>query len=346
MPGHPDIFVIGDLAKMMISEGVEVPGVAQGALQGGKHVAKLIADEVRGRGAPPDQRAPFRYHDKGNMATIGRASAVAETKRFAVSGFFAWMLWWVVHIIFLVGFRSRVMVMLTWAWSWITFKRGARLHHRAGRRAAEDPSAARRRHDAAARRRGAGALGAVTDHAQRHELVERRVVRPPKCCDRRGAGRGAMRDEVAHRRERVQAIRERDRVIRRATELPQVAKPRRMVDREHEHHARPLGDRQRRVEALASMLLQLAHRVRHRAQRHVDVRAADVRGIVPLRLEPARVALPAGADHVIDVLEQRGRLALQARELRPEPRVDVVLEHLHPQRDRGDRSASRISRDD
>ena len=128
VPGHPEIFVIGDLAKM-ISNGVEVPGVAQGALQGGKHVAKIIAKEVRAGRGPADARTrpAFSYRDKGNMATIGRASAVAATKRFAVSGFFAWMMWWVVHIIFLVGFRSRVMVMLTWAWSWVTFQRGARL---------------------------------------------------------------------------------------------------------------------------------------------------------------------------------------------------------------------------
>ena len=127
VPGHPEIYVIGDLARM-VSKGEEVPGVAQGALQGGKHVAKLIAKEVAtGQPTPQADRPAFSYWDKGNMATIGRASAVAATKRFAVSGFLAWMMWWVVHIIFLVGFRSRVMVMLTWAWSWATFKRGARL---------------------------------------------------------------------------------------------------------------------------------------------------------------------------------------------------------------------------
>jgi NADH dehydrogenase len=121
--GHPEVFVIGDLARMPNPDGSLVPGVAQGALQGGKHVAKLIAAEVRGRGG----RAPFRYHDKGNMATIGRADAVIATKRFAKEGLVAWLLWWAVHIMFLVGFRNRVIMMFHWAWSWLTFKRGARL---------------------------------------------------------------------------------------------------------------------------------------------------------------------------------------------------------------------------
>jgi NADH:ubiquinone reductase (H+-translocating) len=122
IPGHPDVFVIGDLAKM-ISKGTEVPGVAQGALQGGKHVAKIIANEVRGKPSRP----PFVYWDKGNMATIGRADAVIATKRFARAGFLAWMLWWIGHIFFLVGFRNRVYMMFHWGWSWITYKRGSRL---------------------------------------------------------------------------------------------------------------------------------------------------------------------------------------------------------------------------
>jgi NADH:ubiquinone reductase (H+-translocating) len=118
------VFVIGDLAKM-ISEGVEVPGVAQGAIQGGRHVAKIISREVQGDRTSP--RPPFRYHDKGNMATIGRAEAVIATKHFARHGLLAWLLWWAVHIFFLVGYRNRVLMMFHWAWSWLTFKRGARL---------------------------------------------------------------------------------------------------------------------------------------------------------------------------------------------------------------------------
>lgn len=122
IPGHPEVFVIGDLAKVM-SDGVEVPGVAQGALQGGSHVARIIEGTVRGNPARP----PFRYHDKGNMATIGRAEAVIATKHFARHGLLAWMLWWVVHIFFLVGFRNRVYMMFHWAWSWLTYRRGSRL---------------------------------------------------------------------------------------------------------------------------------------------------------------------------------------------------------------------------
>jgi NADH:ubiquinone reductase (H+-translocating) len=122
IPGHPEVFVLGDLAKM-ISKGAEVPGVAQGALQGGKHVARIIDREARGT----SQRTPFVYWDKGNMATIGRAEAVIATKRFARHGLLAWMLWWVVHIFFLVGFRNRVFMMFHWGWSWLTYKRGSRL---------------------------------------------------------------------------------------------------------------------------------------------------------------------------------------------------------------------------
>jgi len=122
VPGRPEIFVIGDLAKM-ISGGAEVPGVAQGALQGGRHVARIVETLVRGGTARP----AFRYRDKGNMATIGRAEAVIATKHFARHGLLAWMPWWVIHIFFLVGFRNRVYMMFHWAWSWLTYKRGSRL---------------------------------------------------------------------------------------------------------------------------------------------------------------------------------------------------------------------------
>jgi NADH dehydrogenase len=125
IPGHPEVFVIGDLAKVVMADGTQVPGVAQGALQGGRHVARLIAAEAAGRGAPA--RPAFRYRDKGNMATIGRAEAVVVTRHFARHGLLAWLLWWAVHIAFLVGFRNRALVMFHWGWSWLTFKRGARL---------------------------------------------------------------------------------------------------------------------------------------------------------------------------------------------------------------------------
>ncbi|HST42736.1 MAG TPA: hypothetical protein VLK58_24655 [Conexibacter sp.] len=119
--------MIGDLAKMMMADGTQVPGVAQGALQGGRHVAQLIASEVRAAAGAKPARPAFRYHDKGNMATIGRADAVIATKHFARDGLLAWLLWWVVHIAFLVGFRNRLLMMFHWGWSWLTFKRGARL---------------------------------------------------------------------------------------------------------------------------------------------------------------------------------------------------------------------------
>jgi NADH:quinone reductase (non-electrogenic) len=121
--GHPEVFVIGDLARMMMADGTQVPGVAQGAKQGGKHVASIIAAAQRGA----HDRPAFRYHDKGNMAAIGRAEAVIATKHFARHGLLAWLLWWAVHIAFLVGFRNRLLMMFHWAWSWLTFKRGARL---------------------------------------------------------------------------------------------------------------------------------------------------------------------------------------------------------------------------
>ncbi|HEU4735110.1 MAG TPA: NAD(P)/FAD-dependent oxidoreductase [Kofleriaceae bacterium] len=126
IPGHPEVFVIGDLAKMVMPDGSQVPGVAQGALQGGRHVAAVIAAEASGEGAGRERPA-FRYHDKGNMATIGRAEAVIVTRHFARHGLLAWLLWWAVHIAALVGFRNRLLVMFHWAWSWLTFKRGARL---------------------------------------------------------------------------------------------------------------------------------------------------------------------------------------------------------------------------
>ncbi len=121
--GHPEVFAIGDVAKMM-SDDVEVPGVAQGAIQAGRHVAHIIAREVA---SDRSSRPPFHYHNKGDIATIGRAEAVMATKRFAFHGFWAWIAGWVVHIYFLVGFRNRLLVMSSWAWSFLTYKRGARL---------------------------------------------------------------------------------------------------------------------------------------------------------------------------------------------------------------------------
>jgi len=128
IPDHPEVFVIGDLAKMVMPDGSQVPGVAQGALQGGRHVARLIAAEARGgQPADPSTRPSFRYRSKGNLATIGRADAVVATRWFMRHGVLAWVLWWVIHIFFLIGYRNRILTLFHWAWSWLTFQRGARL---------------------------------------------------------------------------------------------------------------------------------------------------------------------------------------------------------------------------
>ncbi len=121
VPGHPEIFVIGDLAFAQ-SGGKPVPGVAPAAIQEGKHTANNIAREIRGLA-----RLPFRYRDKGSLATIGRAAAVADLGRLKFTGFIAWIAWLVVHIFYLIGFRNRVLVLLEWAWSYLTTERGARL---------------------------------------------------------------------------------------------------------------------------------------------------------------------------------------------------------------------------
>ncbi len=121
VPGLPEIFVVGDLAAAE-SDGKPVPGVAPAAIQAGKHAARCVLADLSGA-----KRKPFHYLDKGSLATIGRSRAVAEVRRFHVSGFVAWVAWLAVHIFFLIGFRNRVFVMLSWAWSWLTFRRGARL---------------------------------------------------------------------------------------------------------------------------------------------------------------------------------------------------------------------------
>jgi NADH:ubiquinone reductase (H+-translocating) len=122
VPGYPDVYVVGDMA-MIEREGKEpVPGVAPAAMQQGRYAADSIQRQLRGQ---PSE--PFHYVDKGSLATIGRAAAVAELGRLRFSGFVAWFVWLAVHIMFLVGFRNRVLVFLEWLWSYITYDRGARL---------------------------------------------------------------------------------------------------------------------------------------------------------------------------------------------------------------------------
>jgi NADH:ubiquinone reductase (H+-translocating) len=121
IPGSDRLFVIGDLAAVADGEGW-VPGVAQAAMQAGEYAARRIVDHMNGRPTPP-----FRYRNKGNMATIGRAAAVADLSWFHLSGLPAWLAWTFVHILFLIGFRNRLLVMIQWAWSYLTYNRGARL---------------------------------------------------------------------------------------------------------------------------------------------------------------------------------------------------------------------------
>ena len=122
IPGDPHVFVAGDLARVDAPDGTQVPGVAPAAIQMGTHVARTIRRELNGK-----PREPFRYRDKGDLATIGRAAAVARIGTLKLSGFLAWFLWVVVHILYLIGFRNRLLVMIQWAWAYVTYQRGIRL---------------------------------------------------------------------------------------------------------------------------------------------------------------------------------------------------------------------------
>jgi NADH:quinone reductase (non-electrogenic) len=122
IPGHPEVFVIGDLASLQDEHGKMLPGVAPVAMQEGVATADNIARDLQG-----ESRRPFHYFDKGSLATIGRAAAVAQFGKVHISGFIAWLSWLFIHIFFLIGFRNRIIVMLQWAWSYVTFERGARL---------------------------------------------------------------------------------------------------------------------------------------------------------------------------------------------------------------------------
>jgi NADH dehydrogenase len=122
VPGHPNIFVIGDTAHVPMPDGNLLPGVAPVAKQQGKYVAKLLLARTKGKTLPP-----FQYRDYGALATIGRKSAVIEIGRIKMHGFVAWVLWCVAHIYFLIGFRNRLAVALHWLWNYVTFQRGTRL---------------------------------------------------------------------------------------------------------------------------------------------------------------------------------------------------------------------------
>jgi NADH dehydrogenase len=123
IPNYPDIYVIGDLASAMDRKGKPLPGLAQVAMQGGAYAAKAILRKVKGQSELP----PFRYFDKGSLAVIGRAAAVADVSGAHLSGFIAWLVWVFIHLMYLVTFQSRVLVFIQWAIQNLTFSRGARL---------------------------------------------------------------------------------------------------------------------------------------------------------------------------------------------------------------------------
>ncbi|HET9266388.1 MAG TPA: NAD(P)/FAD-dependent oxidoreductase [Vicinamibacterales bacterium] len=126
VPGHPEVFVAGDLAAATSADtGTPVPGVAQGGIQMGRFAGEAIASEARGQSTR--SRRPFVYHDKGSMAVIGKARAVAEIGRFRFDGFLAWLAWGGIHIAFLIGFRNRMQVLFAWFWNWLLNARDARL---------------------------------------------------------------------------------------------------------------------------------------------------------------------------------------------------------------------------
>jgi NADH dehydrogenase len=122
VPGRPEVFVVGDLAATKEKDGSPVPGVAQGAIQGGRAAGRNVLRTIRG-----EPREPFEYWDKGNLATIGRHKAVGDFKRFTVTGSVAWWLWLTIHVLYLAGFRNRLSVLIQWTYAYLTYQRGVRL---------------------------------------------------------------------------------------------------------------------------------------------------------------------------------------------------------------------------
>ena len=128
VPGHPEVFVAGDLAFFTDAKtGLPVPGLAPAAIQMGQHLGKLLKRELADGPLPPEERRPFKYWNKGTMATIGKNKAVADIAGLKFGGFVAWLMWGLVHIMFLVSFRNKFSVMVTWIWTYLFNGRGARL---------------------------------------------------------------------------------------------------------------------------------------------------------------------------------------------------------------------------
>jgi NADH dehydrogenase len=122
LPGAPDVFAAGDIVHLELPDGGLLPGLAPAAIQTGRAAARNILASVHGR-----PRTPFRYRDKGVMATIGKHKAVARTGRLTLTGYLAWIAWLLVHVLYLIGFKNRISVVAQWAWSYVFSKRGARL---------------------------------------------------------------------------------------------------------------------------------------------------------------------------------------------------------------------------
>jgi NADH dehydrogenase len=122
VPGHPEVFVLGDAAAYPDGKGGTLPGIAPVAIQMGQYCARTISGDIAGK-----PRAPFGYWDKGQLAVIGRGQAVAQVGNISFGGFFAWLIWVFVHIFFLIGFRNRLVVLFEWAIAYVTAQRGARV---------------------------------------------------------------------------------------------------------------------------------------------------------------------------------------------------------------------------
>lgn len=127
LPGHPEVTAIGDIALVLQKNGKPVPGVSPAAMQMARHVARVIEEDIRAPRYGKPIRQEFVYWDKGSMATIGRSAAVAEFRNLTFSGFPAWVAWLLVHLVFLIGFRNKIAVLLQWAYSYVVYKRGARI---------------------------------------------------------------------------------------------------------------------------------------------------------------------------------------------------------------------------
>lgn len=128
IPGHPEVFALGDIAHCIDQSGKRVPGLCPAAIQMGRHAAAVIADEINSVPAKSyPVRKQFRYFDKGSMATIGRSAAVAESMGMKFDGFIAWLMWLFIHLLFLVGFRNKTAVLLQWFYAYVKYRRGARI---------------------------------------------------------------------------------------------------------------------------------------------------------------------------------------------------------------------------